>query len=157
MIKLDLINDVLVLKMKKYNKKALLIGAIGLLVLLVFFFIFSDILPKFVSMSFYITLFYIIIYAVGYFIWLIRNTKQVYTTVTLDFNKIILEGSEKLVLKHEGLAYVCLDFDYHPDIYVDFIYNEEVHYKFMIHKNSYPQMKSYLIEHRINYEEINNS
>lgn len=157
MIKLDLINDVLVLKMKKYNKRALLIGFIGLIVLLIFFFIFSDILPTFVSMSFYITLAYIVIFAATYFIWLIKDTKQKYTTVSLDFNKIILEGIDKLVLKHEGLAYVCLDFDYHPDIYVDFIYNEEVHYKFMIHKNSYPKLKSYLVESRINYEEINNS
>ncbi len=157
MIVLDLINDALVIKMKKTSKKALLFGFLGLIVLLIFFFAFQNILPKIVAQAFYITLAYIFIYALAYFIWLLATSKTKYKTVTLDFAKFVLNGKESVTLKHEGLALVSLDFSYSPDIYVTLIYNETVSYSFMVYKTAYPKLKEYLVENRLNYEELNNS
>ena len=149
MIVLELINDALVIKIKKTSKKALLFGALGLIILLILFFSFQSLLPKIVDQAFFITL--------GYLIWLLVTSKPKYKTVTLDFNKFILKGKENVTLKHEGLALVSLDFSYSPDIYVSIIYNENVTYSFMIYKSAYPKLKEYLTQSRLNYEELNNS
>lgn len=154
---LELINDALVIKIKKTSKKALLFGALGLIILLILFFSFQSLLPKIVDQAFFITLGYLIIYALAYFIWLLVTSKPKYKTVTLDFNKFILKGKENVTLKHEGLALVSLDFSYSPDIYVSIIYNENVTYSFMIYKSAYPKLKEYLTQSRLNYEELNNS
>ena len=42
MIVLELINDALVIKIKKTSKKALLFGALGLIILLILFFSFQN-------------------------------------------------------------------------------------------------------------------
>lgn len=157
MIVLDLINDALVLKMKKTSKRALLFGGLGLAILLIFFLSFQKLLPKIVNQAFFITLGYLIIYALVYFIWLIATSKPKYKTITLDFGKFVLKGRENVTLKHEGLALVSLDFSYSPDIYVSIIYNEDVTYSFMIYKTAYPKLKEYLTQSRLNYEELNNS
>lgn len=157
MIVLNLINDALVIKMKKTSKKCLLFGILGLIALMIFFFAFQKILPKVVNQAFFITLGYIIVYAFAYFIWLLVTSKPKYKTITLDFNKFVLKGRENVTLKHEGLALVSLDFIYSPDIYVTIIYNENVTYSFMVYKTAYPKLKEYLVENRLNYEELNNS
>ena len=69
----------------------------------------------------------------------------------------MLNGKESVTLKHDGLALVSLDFSYSPDIYVTLIYNETVSYSFMVYKTAYPKLKEYLVENRLNYEELNNS
>ena len=56
MIVLELINDALVIKIKKTSKKALLFGALGLIILLILFFSFQSLLPKIVDQAFFITL-----------------------------------------------------------------------------------------------------
>ena len=51
MIVLELINDALVIKIKKTSKKALLFGALGLIILLILFFSFQSLLPQIVDQA----------------------------------------------------------------------------------------------------------
>lgn len=157
MISLDLVNDVLVIKLKKTGKKALAFAVLGLILLLIFFLSFQKLLPSVVDKAFFITIGYFVIYSLSYFIWLIKTSKPKYYSVTLDFGKFVLKGKENVTLKHDGLALISLDFIYSPDIYVSIIYNEQTTYSFMVHKSSYPRLKEYLVENRLNYEELNNS
>ncbi len=152
-MKIDLINDILVVKMHKTTKKALLIGASILVLLVVLFVILGDKLGIISDYLFIILGGYIVLYFALYMVWLIATSRQKYKTVTFDFNRFYLEGPYgQLEIKYAGLAYIEIDEEYSPDMYINFVYNEEKEYKFMIHKNSWPALARFFDEHRLNYQ-----
>ena len=151
-MKIFLINDKLVVKMRKTSKIALLIAAIILIILVIVSISIGDRLPFLLDKAFFIISGFILAYFVIYMLWLILSSKQDYKTITLEFNRFYLEGPKgQLEVKFNGLAFIEIDESFLPDLYINFIYNENTEYKVMIHKKSWPELQKFLVEHRLNY------
>lgn len=154
-MKIELINDLLVIKMHKTAKKALAIGLLGFVVLILLIVLLDKVAPFLATYSFFIGLGYIVLFFASYMLWLILTSKQKYKTITFDFNRFYLEGrAGNKEVKYDGLALIEIDEAYSPDLYISFIYNETIKYNFMIHKNSWPELAKFFDEHKLKYSII---